>query len=74
METVNTMNDDIQMVYEDLLSMGLSLQNVEKCGLLVLEKLPKVKFGRLSKVTFTKNMFLLEAMCLVQIHVASVLS
>ena len=43
METVNTMNDDIQMVYEDLLSMGLSLQNVEKCGLLVLEKLPKVK-------------------------------
>ena len=24
-------NDDIQMVYEDLLSMGLSSQNVEKC-------------------------------------------
>ena len=48
-------NDDIRMVYEDLLSMGLSSQNVEKCVRLVLEKLAKVKVRRLPKVTFTKN-------------------
>ena len=48
-------NDDIQMVYEDLLSMGLISRNVEKCVRLVLEKLAKVKVGRLPKVTFTKN-------------------
>ena len=66
-------NDDVQTVYEDLLSMGLSSRNIEKCVCLVLEKLAKVKVGRLPKVTFTKNMFL-EARCLGQIHVASVLS
>ena len=66
-------NVDIRMVYKDLLSMGLSSRNVEKCVRLVLEKLAKVKAGRLPKVTFTKNMFL-EARHLVQIHVASVLS
>ena len=66
-------NDDIRMVYEDLLSMGLSSRNVENCVRLVLEKLAKVKVGRLPKVTFTKNMFL-EARRLAQIHVASVLS
>ena len=53
--------------------MGLSSRNVEKCVHLVLEKLAKVKVGRLPKVTFAKNMFL-EARCLAQIHVASVLS
>ena len=46
------------MVYEDLLSMGLSSRNVEKCVRLILEKLPKVNVGRLPKLTFTKNMFL----------------
>ena len=34
-------NDDIRMVYEDLLSMGLSSRNVEKCVRLVLEEAGK---------------------------------
>ena len=66
-------NDDIRKVHEDVLSMGLSSRNIEKCVRFVLEKLAKVKVGRLPKVTFAKNMFL-EARCLAQIHVASVLS
>ena len=53
--------------------MGLSPQNIEKCVCLVLGKLAKIKVGRLPKIAFTKNIFL-EARCLAQIHVASVLS
>ena len=34
-------NDDIRMVYEDLLLMGLSSRNVEKCVRLVLEEAGK---------------------------------
>ena len=34
-------NDDVRMVYEDLLSMGLSSGNVEKCVRLVLEEAGK---------------------------------
>ena len=66
-------NNYIPMVYVDLLSMGLSSRNVEKCVCLILENLAKVKVGRLPEKTFTKNVFL-EATCLAQIHVASVLS
>ena len=58
------------MVYVDLLSMGLSTRNVERCVRLVLEKLAKAKVGRLPKVTFAKDMFL-EARDLAQIHVAT---
>ena len=66
-------NNYIQMVYVGLLSMGLSFRNVEKCVCLILENLTKVKVGRVPEKTFTKNVFL-EARCLAQIHVASVLS
>ena len=58
------------MVYEDLLSMGISTRNVERYVRLVLEKLAEAKVGRLPKVTFAKDMFL-EARGLAQIHVAT---
>ena len=34
-------NDDVRMVYEDPISMGLSTRNVERCVRLVFEKLEK---------------------------------
>ena len=61
------------MVYENILSIGLSSRDVEKCVRLVLEKLSTVKVGRAPKVTFPKTMFL-ETRCLAQIHVTSMLS
>ena len=64
-------NDDVRMVYEDLLSTRLSTRNVERCVRLVLEKLAEAKVGRLPKVTFAKDMFL-EARGLAQIHVVKV--
>ena len=63
-------NDDIRMVYEDLLCMGLSTRNVEKVIRVVLEKLAGVTVEKLPKPTFAKYM-LLEARGLAQIHVAS---
>ena len=48
-------NDDVRMVYEDLLSMGLSTRSVERCVRLVLEKLAEANVGRLPKVTFAKD-------------------
>ena len=63
-------NDDVRMVYEDLLSTRLSTRNVERCVRLVLEKLAEAKVGRLPKVTFAKDMFL-EARGLAQIHVVT---
>ena len=63
-------NADVRMVYEDLLSMGLSTRNVEKYVRLVLEILTKVKVGRLLKVTFSQYM-LLEPAGLTRIHVAT---
>ena len=65
-------NDDVMMVYEDLLSMGLSTRNAERCVRLNFKKLAEAKVGRLPKVTFAKDMFL-EARGLAQIHVATTL-
>ena len=48
-------NDDVRMVYEDLLSTGLSTRSVERCVRLVLEKLAEANVGRLPKVTFAKD-------------------
>ena len=56
----------VRMIYEDLLCMGLSTRNIEKCVRLILEKLANVEVGRLPKVTFAKDMFL-EARALSQI-------
>ena len=63
----------VRMIYEDLLCMGLSTRNIEKCVRLILEKLANVEVGRLPKVTFAKDMFL-EARALSQIQLASVLA
>ena len=50
-------NDDIRIVYENLLSMGLSSRNVEKCVRLVDEELVKFKLGRFPKATLPKICF-----------------
>ena len=47
--------NDVRMVYEDLLSMGLSTRSVERCVRLVLEKLAEANVGRLPKVTFAND-------------------
>ena len=61
------------MIYEDLLCMGLSTQNIEKYVRLILEKLATNEVGRLPKVTFAKDMFV-EARALSQTQLASVLT
>ena len=66
-------NDNIRMVYEDLLCMGLSSCNVEKVIRVVLKQLAGVEVDRPSKATFAKYM-LIEARGLAQIHVASELA
>ena len=62
-------NDDVRMVYEDLLSTGLSTRSVERCVRLVLEKLAEANVGRLPKVTFAKDVS--QARGLAQTHVAT---
>ena len=52
--------DKIRMVYEDILCMGLSTQNVDKVSKIVLEKLEGIECDQLPNSTFSKYM-LIEA-------------
>ena len=44
------------MVYEDILCMGLSTQNVDKVSKMVLEKLEGIECDQLPNSTFSKYM------------------
>ena len=66
-------NENIRIVYEDLLCLGLSSRNVEKVIRVVINRLTDYKIDNLPKSTFAKYM-LLEARSLAQMHVADELS
>ncbi|XP_066935310.1 reticulocyte-binding protein 2-like [Clytia hemisphaerica] len=66
-------SQEIRMVYEDLLMLGISTANVQHAVRTVLKQLAGLEIDRLPKATFAKYM-LLEARGLAHIHVASVLA
>lgn len=60
--------DDVRAVYQDLVCMGVGINNVEKIVRTVIENLMKLKVESLPKATFSRMMFL-EARHLSQIQV-----
>ena len=66
-------DDKIHTVYQDLMCMGLSSQNVEKVLEIVLRDLLEIEVPQLPGKTFS-NLMMLEALYVAQIHVADELS
>ena len=64
--------DDVRVVYQDLVCMGVGVNNVEKVVQSVLANIAKVKVDCLPKPTFSRIMFS-EARRLSQIQVAETL-
>ena len=61
--------DDVRAVYQDLVCMGVGVNDVEKVIQSVLNNIAKLKVDSLPKSTFSRYMYL-EARRLSQIHVA----
>ena len=66
-------NDNVRMVYEVLMCLGIGSRNVEKAIRIVLKKLANLEVGRLPKATFAKYM-LLETRALAHIQLLSELT